>query len=191
VFTLESRLGSFKAGLADRSTRLLAASAVFMALFSGPLYLLYHHYVASRRLQTGTADAWYVELIALGFLAIPFFCALLVALGVRKHWPLFTMFWSETSAPRAWDHAWNGRRAIVRFRLKSGTWLAGTFTGDEQPSSYASGYPEEGDLYFSQQVAVDATNGSFVQDQYQQPVVIEAGLLVRWAEIEYLEFIDY
>jgi hypothetical protein len=193
VFTLESRLGSFKSSLADRSTRLLAASAVFIALFSAPLYVLYRHYITSHLLQSGHASALAIELIALGYLAIPFCCALVVALGVRRRWPLFNVLWSESSEPRAWDYAWNSRSAIIRLRLKSGTWLGGNFIGSEwpSPSSYASGYPEEGDLYFAEQVAVDATDGSFIAEAGDEPVIIKRGLLIRWADIEYVEFIDY
>jgi hypothetical protein len=164
-----------------------------MTLFSGPTYVLYHRYIVSHLLQTGNASALTIELIALVYLAIPFCCALVVALGVRKRWPFFSILWAETSEPRAWDYAWKSRKAIVRLRLKSGTWLGGDFTSRDfpSPSSYASGYPEEGDLYFARQVVVNASDGSFERGTDGRPVLIDTGLLLRWAEVEYLELIDY
>jgi hypothetical protein len=80
---------------------------------------------------------------------------------------------------------------VVRLRLRSGTWLAGVYgTTSDGRQSYAAGYPEDGDLYLSLQLRVDPVTGEFTRDDEDRPVPVagRSGLLVRWAEIEYLEF---
>jgi hypothetical protein len=56
--------------------------------------------------------------------------------------------------------------------------------------SYAAGYPEDGDLYLSAVAEVDSDSGDFLFDQDGAVAFRDASLLIRWEEIEYLEFID-
>lgn len=82
-------------------------------------------------------------------------------------------------------------QGIVRLKTKSGAWLAGLYgTTPEGRRSYAAGYPEEGDLYLSLQLQVDVATGAFFRDDEGRPKPVEgrSGLLVRWAEVDYLEF---
>jgi hypothetical protein len=55
--------------------------------------------------------------------------------------------------------------------------------------SYAAGYPEPQDLYLAASVEVDPETGEFALDD-GRPQLGPGGLLVRWEEVEYLEFID-
>lgn len=56
--------------------------------------------------------------------------------------------------------------------------------------SYAAGYPEEQDLYLVETVEIDPETGEFVYDDSGEPVPRGSGILVRWSEVEYLEFIE-
>jgi hypothetical protein len=76
-------------------------------------------------------------------------------------------------------------------RLKSGTWIGGAFArSDEGRRAYASGLPAPQDLYLSATVPTDPVTGEFEVDGEGNLRVVEAGLLLRWEEVEYLQFID-
>jgi hypothetical protein len=88
--------------------------------------------------------------------------------------------------------------SIVRIKLKSGPWLAGLWGRWESDTSknrrsYASGYPEDGDLYLSVGFQIDPDTGELVRNSEEQPEPVEGerGLLVRWDEIEYLDFQEF
>ena len=55
--------------------------------------------------------------------------------------------------------------------------------------SYAAGYPEPQDIYLAASVAVDSVTGEFLIDHEGQVTIGSGGLLLRWDEVEYLEFI--
>ena len=46
------------------------------------------------------------------------------------------------------------------------------------------------DLYLATAIQVDEATGDFVVDKDGSPIPLAGGLLVRWEEVEYLEFID-
>ena len=58
--------------------------------------------------------------------------------------------------------------------------------------SYRSGYPETQDLYLSTILATDPATGEFEYDDGGggELKVLDGGLLLRWDEVEYLQFID-
>jgi hypothetical protein len=56
--------------------------------------------------------------------------------------------------------------------------------------SYSAGYPEEQDLYLATVAEVDPNTGEFLFDPAGNVRLQSGGLLVRWAEVEYLQFID-
>lgn len=92
-------------------------------------------------------------------------------------------------APRAWDHLFQrGRNGWVRIKLKSGRWIGGAFA-TEQLKSYAAQYPEAQDLFLARSVTIDPDTGAFIFDDSADPDDA-VGLLVRWDEVEYLEFIE-
>jgi hypothetical protein len=74
-------------------------------------------------------------------------------------------------------------------------WLAGLYDNNRfNRRSYASGYPETGDLYLAVQLKINPVTGEFINDNGStRPVAIigHPGLLVRWEEIEYLNFQEY
>lgn len=191
TFAYERVVGGFGSSLSDRLVRFLAASALFGAIFSGPGLLIYQHYVANGSLGRGDVNPWLFQSVALAYVLVPTSVGSFVGFGQRRHWAWVLLLVGTNPEPRAWDHLWRpGTEGVVRIKLKSGPWLAGLFatTGSGRPS-YASGYPEQGDLYLSLQLQIDPDTGEFQRDDREQPVPVagESGLLLRWEEIEYLE----
>jgi hypothetical protein len=74
--------------------------------------------------------------------------------------------------------------------MKSGAWIGGAYARiDANRTSYAAGYPEDQDLYLVQRADVDSS-GQFVYGDDGRPVLRGSGILVRWSEVEYLEFVE-
>lgn len=195
VFAYERQAGAFGISRSDRLIRFLAASAVFVALFSGLGVILYRSLIVSGSLARGDVNALAVEGGCVGYLMLPAAAGTLVGHAASRKWGWAVLLGGESPEPRAWDYLWRrGPRGVVRLKLKSGTWLAGVYdTPTEGARSYASGYPEEQDLYLSLQLQVDPESGEFVRDAADRPQPVEgkSGLLLRWSEIEFLDFQEY
>jgi hypothetical protein len=191
-FALERVAGSFGSTLGDRLVRFLSASAVFQAAFSGLELWLYREFIVPGRLEDGDVPWLLLQAVALLYVGLPTAVGSLVGFGQKRHWPWVRLLTGESPEPRAWDYLWRlDTIGIVRVRLKSGSWLAGVY--GRSPSgvrSYASGHPEAGDLFLSEQLIVDAVTGAFTVDDDGRPLRPDGspGLLLRWDEIEYLEF---
>ena len=109
--------------------------------------------------------------------------------GLR--WPALLI--GAAPAPRAWDHVFlGGRSAEVRIRLKdsgAGTdgWVLGIFSPHPDLGAYASGPPQEPDLYLSDTAVAVPGTGEFLRDAKGRPYLRGLGLLIRYEEILYLE----
>lgn len=68
-------------------------------------------------------------------------------------------------------------------------WVGGAFADRNGRRSYVAGYPEPADLYLAQAADVDPDYGEFRLID-GRPSLRDSGLLLRWEEVEYLEFID-
>jgi hypothetical protein len=189
LWALERQVGRYGIGLSDRVLRFVGGSAVFLSVFAGPLYVLYGRFGAS--LASGEAvPAWFAVLPLL-FVGIPLAAGTLQGLGLRRGWTLARLLTGPNFAPRAWDYVfWNNQDGWIRCRLKSGTWLGGAFADAEGKHSYAAGYPEPQDLFLVRSVHMNPDTGAFELDSLGRPRLGEGGILVRWEEVEYLEFID-
>jgi len=192
TFAYERVVGGFGVSLADRLVRFLAASALFAALFAWAGLLLYRSFINTGRLARGDVNPLLFELLILSYVVLPTVAGSLVGHGQKREWPWVKVLTGDAPEPRAWDYLWRpGVEGVVRIKLKSGHWLAGVFaTTATGQRSYAAGYPEKEDLYLSLQINVDPETGEFKRDNDGYPVPIEgkSGLLLRWEEIEYLNF---
>jgi hypothetical protein len=199
TFAYERQVAGFGTKSPDRLIRLLAASAVFQALYSGPELLLYRNFVATNRLQQGHVNPVLFELLALAYVLLPYGLGSLFGYGREKGWRWVVAITGEEIEPRAWDRMWRrDTKAILRLKLKSEVWVAGLW-GEWKSSavtnrrSYAAGYPEDGDLYLSVGFQIDSKTGELVRNADEQPMPVpgERGLLVRWAEVEYLDYQEF
>jgi hypothetical protein len=74
--------------------------------------------------------------------------------------------------------------------MKSGVWLGGAYADANGRRSYAAGYPEAQDLFLAAAVELDPETGEFVVAADGKVTLLEGGILLRWEEVEHLEFID-
>ncbi len=192
VWSFERQAGSWGASLSDRAFRFIEFSAVLHALSAPVTFLLWRSYVVTDRFTGGR--------VPLALWALPIFYVLLPILAgyevgratrSRKGWA--KIFTGPAPAPRAWDHLFGFRPdGWILLRMKSGVWLGGAFAGPdgEGLESYAAGYPDEQDLFLAQSAIVDPDTGEFMRDADGRVVLGGSGILVRWEEVEYLEFTD-
>lgn len=194
TFAVERWTGAFGVSRPDRVLRFTAASAAFVAVFAGPGYVVYRDFVKTGRLANGTVDPLQLWLVAVVYVAVPAVLGTLVGYGARENWRWAEAIVSHAREPRAWDFVWGrGRQGLVRAKLMSGSWVAGLYVTTEQGGrvSYASGYPEEAqDVYLAQQLKVDPETGAWERDENEQPVQIPGGLLLRWDQVEFVEFTE-
>jgi len=190
VWALERQVGRFGIGPSDRILRFVGGSAVFLAILAGPLYKLYTEFGAD--LANGEPLPTWVAGVPLLFVSLPLVSGTLQGVGVRRGWTVARLLTGPNpAAPRAWDYLfWNKEDGWVRCRLKSGIWLGGAFADAGGKRSIAAGYPEPQDLFLVRSVHVDPETGEFQVDGGGRPIVGDGGLLLRWEEVEYLEFID-
>ena len=115
----------------------------------------------------------------------------LVGIGTRNGDSWARLFTGPDPAPRAWDHFFASRPdGWMRMRLKSGVWIGGAYApSDGGLQSYAAGYPEPQDLFLAETVEIDPESGKFVLVD-GTPMFRGTSLLIRWDEVEFLEFND-
>lgn len=192
VWSFERQVGSWGVGLSDRALRFIGVSAVFQALVAPVTLWLWKTYWATGRLAGGDVPLllWFV---LLAYVGLPFLSGSSVGRGTRNRAGWAQAFTGPAPAPRAWDDLFSTRPdGWMRLRMKSGVWIGGAFTNDQRSGlrSYAAGYPDEQDLYLAIAAEVDPTSGEFEVDADGETVTRESGILVRWGEVEYLEFLE-
>jgi hypothetical protein len=193
TFAVERTIGSYGVNLADRLIRFLAASAVFHAFASGLELTLYRRYVVPTKPLNGV-PWWGLELLAIAYVFVPIGVGFLLGAARRNKWWIGRLIVGERNEPRAWDWLWDKESALVRVKLKSGTWVAGVYATTAERRSYASSYPvDDSDLYLSYALVTDPHTGALTPDEDGTAMKPdgEPGLLLRWAEIEYLEFQEF
>jgi hypothetical protein len=113
----------------------------------------------------------------------------------RKGWPIAHWLGGEAYEPRAWDYAFNRlEHAIVRVKLKSGDWVAGLYgTTEDGKRSYASGHPEDGDLYLVRGLQVDSDTGALLTDNDGYPLYLpdQRSLLLSRSDAELLDIQEF
>jgi Family of unknown function (DUF6338) len=190
VWAFERQAGAWGARLTDRVLRFVEVSAILHALFAPLTYWLWITFIRSGRLSTGDVPLW-LWVFPVLYVGMPILGGSLVGMGTRRNAYWTKLFTGPEPAPRAWDHLFGARPdGWVLLRMKSGAWIGGAYARiDANRTSYAAGYPEEQDLYLVQRADVDSS-GQFVYGDDGRPVLRGSGILVRWSEVEYLEFVE-
>lgn len=186
----------------DRFVRFVVASAVFQVLYLPALYPLWktywHHQVdqAGRvhfenRVSEGDIPPilFLAPALYLGIpIAVALFAARIAKGDPQSKRPLSRLLVGRDPAPRAWDFLFGSQPAgYLRARLKSDEsrpWIGGEF-GE---NSYAAGYPEQPqDIYIERGFRM-TEDGEFERTADDSFVETGSSLLVRWEEIDLLEF---
>jgi hypothetical protein len=130
-------------------------------------------------------------LVPAAYVALPAIAGTAIGFATRRGAFWARVFTGPDPAPRAWDYLFQYEvDGWIRLRLKSGTWIGGAYAAANGRKSYTAGYPEPQDLYLAAAVRVDPDSGEFVTGADGMVDILPGGLLVRWDEVEYLEFID-
>jgi hypothetical protein len=193
VWGFERQAGRWGIGLSDRLLRFLGASVLLHALAAPATYSLYREFVHSGKLGNAAALPAWTWPVLLTYVAAPTALGTIVGSATRggRRWGRWLA--GPSPAPRAWDHlfARRGLTGWVILKLKDGTWLAGAFAGSESGTftSYAAGYPEVPDLYLAEAVEVSA-DGKLIVGADGSPRLRGTGVLVRWDEVAFLEFVE-
>jgi hypothetical protein len=172
----------------DASTlvvRFLSFSAVFHALFAPLTYYTYQRLILNPVLVNGWQLSWRWYALLLAYMALPYLLGVLTEKGRRtKGLRRVVGLWTGRNPElRAWDRFFSNEPVgIMRLKLATGEWKVGVFDED----SFASSYGEEGDIYLAEQYVVGDNGSPLIKDGHY--VSGEAGLLIRWPEIRYLEF---
>jgi len=194
VWAFEREAGGWGLGVTDRLLRFVGVSAVFHALVVPLTYIAYRDYVLTGRLTHGEALPLWLWLVPVVYVAIPVVAGYFTgnATAAGRRWTRFIA--GRSPAPRAWDHLFSAHDLIgwVRLRLKNGEWIVGAYAqaANHRLRSYAAGYPDAQDLYLADTAECEPDTGKFVLDDDGWPRLRGVGVLVRWEEVLYLEFMD-
>lgn len=190
IWSFERWAGRFGVDLKDRALRLMGASAVLLSLSAWALYWVYINYWDDI-LNRQPLPPWFWSFPIL-YTIVPVAGGSLLGLGWKVNWPWARFIGGRDRAPRAWDHLFQDRPAGgIRCKLKSGSWIAGIYAATDGHRPYASGYPEPQDLYLPRTVHINHKTGRMITDEEGNAVVLDMGVLLRWEEIEFLEFIRW
>lgn len=190
IWSFERQAGRWGVGLSDRLLRFVGASAVFHALVAPASYLLWREYWPT--VQAAGALSWWLWVVPMAYVVLPLAAGTAIGNGSRQGHSWARFFTGPDPAPRAWDYLFQGSRdGWIRLRLKSGGWIGGAFATTESGlKSYTAGYPESQDIFLATAVDLDPDTGAFLFQDDGSPSLRSGGVLVRWEEVEYLEFID-
>lgn len=194
VWAFEREAGSWGLGVADRLLRFVGVSAVFHTLVAPLTYIAYRDYVLTGDLAHGKPIPLWLWLVPVVYVAVPIVAGSLIgaATAAGQRWTRFVA--GRSPAPRAWDHLFSAHDLTgwVRLRLKNDEWIVGAYASasSHRLRSYASGYPDSQDLYLVETAECEPKTGKFLVDRDGNPRLRGVGVLIRWEEVLYLEFID-
>lgn len=170
---------------------LIGFSAVFHLMFAPFTYNIWSTHWKDIS-QGKEVSPWLWAALSI-YVLIPIFLGLSSAwvaglAGVRpRKWNEWTRYIvGRTQNLQAWEYLFSSEDLTgwIRFRTKDGLFLGGYYgTG-----SYVSGYPESQDIYLDNLAEIDSTTGEFKLDEKGNPKLLGSGLLLRWGDVEYLEF---
>lgn len=189
LWSFERQAGRYGIGLSDRLLRFIGGSAVFLCFLAWPVYRLTSEYWLP--ISNREAVPWWLAIFPILYVFMPISVGTLIGYGQRQRWQWATLLSGPDPAPRAWDYLFQYNvDGWVRCRLKSGTWLGGAYANANGRRSYTAGYPEHQDIYLAASIEIDSETGEIPLNEEENPILGGGGILIRWEEIEYLEFID-
>jgi hypothetical protein len=187
VWWFERHAGAWGIRLPDRLFRLIGVSVAFHAVAAPLTYWLWRRYIDSGIWESRAQLPWELWIALLLYVMLPVAVGSAAGQASRLEGPWIRRLVGPARAPRAWDAFFFGRAdGWMRLKLKSGSWIGGAFA----QGSYAAVYPEPSDLYLAWAAEVDPSSGAFLFDEHDRVVLRDSGILIRWEEVEYLEFID-
>ncbi len=180
--------------------RFLTASAFFHVLLAPITYRAYEHLVVTHKLADGQTLSWRWWPVLFAYVVVPYVAGAITE-NVRswrsdKRWIKRAVSWvvsiyaGRTPEPRGWDRFFGWKPyGIIRLQLMNGEWKAGLWSD----RSLASQYGEDGDLYLADGYFIDE-NGVIEREGENSDGDYKAsgvGILIRWSEVRYLEFVDW
>jgi hypothetical protein len=188
-WAFERQAGRWGVALSDRLLRFVGLSALFHAAIAPVSYWFWAN--EWPKLSEGEPVSLWLWGVAIGYVAVPLASGTAIGFATRLGLPWSRWFAGPHPAPRAWDYLFGHELdGYVRMHLKSGRWIAGVFAEINDLAPYTAGYPEDEDLFLPATVAVDPETGELPKDENGRVVLQPGGLLIRWNEIEYLQFVD-
>jgi hypothetical protein len=165
IWGFERVVGNWGISLSDRLVRFVGVSTILQVLWAPVAVYLWRELVVTGDAAEGVIPLW-VWPIAIAYVTLPVMLGTAVGRGTRRR-----ARWS---------------------RVFKGTWLGGAFSPPEggELGSYAAGYPDPQDLYLGRLAEVDPQSGAFLFDDAGQIRMASGGILIRWDEVLYLEFVD-
>ena len=191
TWSFERLVGAWGVGFADRVLRFVGASAVFQAAIAPFTVWGWRTYILTGRLQDGDLPLalWLLPLL---YVAVPIALGVVVGRGTVQ----------QASVVEGVHRTLAGSAGLGP-PVRSATRRVGPVTAEERRvarwgvherrrglDSYAAGYPDEQDLFLAEAYSVDPESGEFELDANGDVVPTGSAILVRWAEVEYLDFID-
>ena len=191
IWAFEMMAGRWTTGIQGGLLRSVGYSAVFHILF---LPLTYHlRAVYWDRIWEGMYVSPWVWAYTALYVVVPITLGLLAGWVITsatsttfKKYRWVGLLVGRAPAPRAWDNLF-GRQGLVgwvRLRTKTGLYMGGYYG----KGSYVAGYPDIQDIYLTRAIQIDPDSGEIGEDAEGQPLSLRSGLLIRWDEVEYLEF---
>lgn len=184
---IERQVGYWRTRLSDRMLRFFIWSVVLQTV-AAPLTVWVWETYASTSVDDVNVDLrlWIILLL---YVFVPLALGLVVGRAMRRgrRWPRWIV--GIDPAPTAWDWLWSGEvygEAYVRVKLKAGGWAAG-FWG-AQAQGFAASYPAPQDIFLPMQLQTDQRTGEIIVDEDGRPKRQQWGLLIRWDEVDLLEF---
>lgn len=168
--------------------RFLSFSAVFHAICAPLTYYAYRRLIVNPVLANGWPISWRWYALLLAYMALPYLFGVLTQKGRRvKGLRQVVALWGGSYPElRAWDRFFSSKPAgVMRLKLVNDEWKAGLFND----RSFASSYGEEGDIYLAKQYLVG--EDGFPRSVNGRHVSAGAGLLIRWSEIRYVDFMPW
>ena len=197
VWAFERVVGPWGIGLTDRLLRFTGISAVLHVLLAPITYRWYRLYVHSGNLAAGKTLPRAVWFALITYVFVPLIAGYFIGQATKRNFRWMSFIVGEQPAPRAWDELFlQGGSGYVRLKLKGtengkGKWVAGWFgsarVGGQLRQSRIARYPETQDLYLVQTLMCDERSGELLLHN-GEVIASNAGLLVRWEEVEYLSF---